>query len=53
QAVAWERALRAHRVPVQLVTYPREPHGIGELRHQRDVLARVRDWFDRWLWQTR
>ncbi|MGH7910806.1 MAG: S9 family peptidase, partial [Candidatus Dormibacteraceae bacterium] len=53
QAVAWERALRAHRVPVQLVTYPREPHGIGELRHQRDVLARVRDWFDRWLGQTR
>lgn len=49
QAIAFSRALRASGVPVELVTYPREPHGIGELGHQRDVLARVRAWCDRWL----
>lgn len=49
QAIAFSRALRANGVPVQLVTYPREPHGIRELNHQRDVLARVRAWCDRWV----
>ncbi|MBO0744723.1 MAG: S9 family peptidase, partial [Candidatus Dormibacteraeota bacterium] len=49
QAYAFSRALRANGVAVELVTYPREPHGIGELRHQRDVLTRVRGWCDRWL----
>ena len=49
QAIAFSRALRANGVPVELVTYPREPHGIGELGHQRDVLARVRAWCERWL----
>lgn len=49
QAIGFHRALRALEVPVALVTYPREPHGIAELAHQRDVLRRVRDWFDRWL----
>jgi dipeptidyl aminopeptidase/acylaminoacyl peptidase len=36
-------------VPVELVVYPREPHGIGERNHQIDVLKRVRSWYDRWL----
>lgn len=49
QAIGFHRALRDLEVPVELVTYPREPHGIGELAHQRDVLRRVREWFDRWL----
>lgn len=49
QAIAFSRALRANGTPVELVTYPREPHGIAELGHQRDVLARVRAWCDRWL----
>ena len=32
-----------------MVVYPREPHLIGERPHQRDLLTRVADWFDRWL----
>ena len=49
QAVAFHRAVRDQDAPVELVTYPREPHGIGERRHQEDVMRRVREWFDRWL----
>ncbi len=49
QAIGFERALRAQGTPVQLVVYPREPHGIRERQHQRDLLQRVLAWFDRWL----
>ena len=35
QALGFHRALRAHAVPVELVIYPREPHGIGERNDQR------------------
>jgi dipeptidyl aminopeptidase/acylaminoacyl peptidase len=51
QGVGFHRALRDRPAggPVELVVYPREPHGIGERRHQEDVLRRVRAWFDRWL----
>lgn len=49
QAVALHRALRAHDAAVELVTYPREPHGIAERRHQEDLMRRVVAWFERWL----
>ena len=49
QAVAFHRALRDQDARVELVTYPREPHGIAERRHQEDLMRRVREWFDRWL----
>jgi dipeptidyl aminopeptidase/acylaminoacyl peptidase len=49
QAVALHRALRNRGVPVELVTYPREPHAVHERRHQADILRRVRAWYDRWL----
>ncbi|MHB8647099.1 MAG: S9 family peptidase [Thermomicrobiales bacterium] len=49
QAIGFERALRERGVPVQFVTYPREPHGVRERNHQRDILRRVRIWYDRWL----
>ncbi|MGH9169569.1 MAG: S9 family peptidase [Acidimicrobiales bacterium] len=49
QATALHRALGVLDVPVELVTYPREPHGVRELQHQADILRRVRAWFDRWL----
>lgn len=49
QATGFHRALRVVGVPTELVTYPREPHGIAERAHQIDMLRRVRDWFDRWL----
>jgi dipeptidyl aminopeptidase/acylaminoacyl peptidase len=43
------QALRQHGVPCELVVYPREGHLIRERNHQRDLLARVRDWVERWL----
>jgi dipeptidyl aminopeptidase/acylaminoacyl peptidase len=43
------QALREQGVPVQLVVYPREPHGIRERQHQLDLLRRVREWTARWL----
>jgi dipeptidyl aminopeptidase/acylaminoacyl peptidase len=49
QAIGFERALRERGVPTQLVTYPREPHGVRERAHQRDILRRVRAWYDQWL----
>ena len=41
--------LKALGVETQLVTYPREPHTIGERKHQLDLLQRVVDWYDRHL----
>jgi dipeptidyl aminopeptidase/acylaminoacyl peptidase len=49
QATSFHRALRQTGVPVEMVIYPREPHGIRERNHQIDLLRRVRDWFDRYL----
>jgi len=49
QGTGFARALRERDVPVELVTYPREGHGIGEWKHQRDLLLRIRGWYDRWL----
>ena len=42
-------ALRALGVPTEMVIYPREPHIFQERHHQRDVLTRVTDWFNRWV----
>ncbi len=41
--------LKAVGVETQLVAYPREPHVIGERKHQLDLLRRVIDWYDRHL----
>ncbi len=49
QAIGFERALRENDIPVTLVIYPREPHGVREQAHQRDILRRVVGWYDRWL----
>jgi dipeptidyl aminopeptidase/acylaminoacyl peptidase len=44
QARFFARALRAHGVELELVSYPREPHGIGERNHLLDLLSRWREW---------
>ncbi|MGH3503238.1 MAG: alpha/beta hydrolase family protein, partial [Nocardioidaceae bacterium] len=49
QATAFHRAMHSQPAPLEMVTYPREPHGISEKAHQVDLLGRVRDWYDRWL----
>ncbi|OZJ01526.1 hypothetical protein BZG36_05652 [Bifiguratus adelaidae] len=46
QATAFHRALIARNVPVKLVAYPREPHGVQERNHQLDILSRVVNWFE-------
>jgi len=43
QARFFAQALRGHGVEVELVTYPREPHGLGERLHQLDLLRRWRE----------
>ncbi len=53
QAIGFARALRENGVPLEMVTYPREPHGVRERAHQRDILRRVRAWYDRWLKEGR
>jgi dipeptidyl aminopeptidase/acylaminoacyl peptidase len=42
-------ALRDLNVPVSYVTYPREGHGIGEPMHQRDLMKRNLEWFEKWI----
>ncbi|GHO44181.1 alpha/beta hydrolase family protein [Ktedonospora formicarum] len=49
QAQGFHRALLHYGVPVELVVYPREPHGLRERAHLIDRLRRVRAWYDRWL----
>ena len=44
QARFLARALRAHGVEFELVTYPREPHVIGERNHLLDLHRRWREW---------
>jgi dipeptidyl aminopeptidase/acylaminoacyl peptidase len=41
--------LKKNGVPVQLVFYPREPHGLQEPRHQLDKMKRESDWIRRWV----
>lgn len=38
--------LKSRGVETQLVIYPREPHAIGERKHQLDLLERVVGWFE-------
>jgi dipeptidyl aminopeptidase/acylaminoacyl peptidase len=40
------RGLKRYGVDVELVVYPREPHGLREELHQVDRLTRIVQWFD-------
>jgi dipeptidyl aminopeptidase/acylaminoacyl peptidase len=41
--------LKKNNVPVELVFFPREPHGLGEPRHQLDKMTREYDWFAKYV----
>jgi dipeptidyl aminopeptidase/acylaminoacyl peptidase len=41
--------LKRNGVPVELVFYPREGHGLGEPRHQLDKMRREYAWFARYV----
>jgi len=47
QAQELYMGLKKNNVPVELVFYPREPHGLQEPRHQLDKMRREYDWFAR------
>ena len=48
QAQELYTGLKKNNVPVQLVFYPREPHGLQEPRHQLDKMKRENEWIRRW-----
>jgi len=39
------RGLKRYGVEAKFVTYPREPHGFREQKHQIDVLSRMLNWY--------
>jgi dipeptidyl aminopeptidase/acylaminoacyl peptidase len=41
--------LRKNNVPVELVLYPREPHGLQEPRHRLDKMRREYAWFSKYV----
>jgi dipeptidyl aminopeptidase/acylaminoacyl peptidase len=49
QATSFHRALREVGATVEMVIYPREPHGIEERNHQLDLLRRFREWYARFV----
>ncbi|EFH83376.1 alpha/beta hydrolase family protein [Ktedonobacter racemifer] len=49
QAYGFYRALQENGVDAVLAVYPREGHGFGELKHQRDYQQRVLAWFKQHL----
>jgi dipeptidyl aminopeptidase/acylaminoacyl peptidase len=49
QGYQFYRALKDHRVPTELVLFPREGHGISEKAHWLDLHHRMGDWYDRYL----
>jgi dipeptidyl aminopeptidase/acylaminoacyl peptidase len=46
QGLEFYNALQMLGVPSEMVTYPREPHGINERAHQVDLMNRVLKWYD-------
>ena len=49
QSYLFYRALRDKGTPVELIVYPREPHGVTERAHVRDMAERVTNWLGQYL----
>ena len=49
QGYELHNALKRQGVPVKMVVYPRQPHGLQEPKMQLDAMQRNLDWFDHWL----
>jgi dipeptidyl aminopeptidase/acylaminoacyl peptidase len=49
QAQELYMGLRKNNVPVELVFYPREPHGLQEPRHRLDKMRREYAWFSKYV----
>lgn len=49
QAQELYMGLKKNNVPVEMVLFPREPHGLREPRHQLDKMKRESAWFEKYL----
>jgi len=49
QGYEFYNALRRQKVPVKMVTYPRQPHGPNEPKFVMDIGQRLLDWFNGYL----
>lgn len=49
QMMELHQALRLKGVPAELVTYPREPHGLLERQHQLDYMRRILAAFEKYV----
>jgi dipeptidyl aminopeptidase/acylaminoacyl peptidase len=49
QGYEFYNALKRQQVPVKMVVYPRQPHGIQEPKMLQDAMQRNLDWFDHWI----
>ncbi|MBI3865684.1 MAG: S9 family peptidase [Planctomycetia bacterium] len=49
QGYELHNALKRQGVPVKMVVYPRQPHGLQEPKMQLDAMHRNVEWFDHWL----
>jgi dipeptidyl aminopeptidase/acylaminoacyl peptidase len=49
QSFEFWHALRAEKVPTELVVYPDEGHRFENPEHRRDVLARALAWFEQYM----
>lgn len=49
QSLELYTSMRLLEVPVELVLYPREPHGLLERAHQIDFAERTIAWFDKYV----
>jgi dipeptidyl aminopeptidase/acylaminoacyl peptidase len=49
QAQEMYQGIKRQGVPVELVIYPRAPHGIREPRLQKEALERNLNWFNKWI----
>lgn len=49
QAQELYMGLKKNGVPVEMVVYPREPHGLREPNHQKDKMEREMAWFEKWV----
>ena len=43
------KTFKREDVPVKMVVYPRQPHGLQEPKLQLDAMQRNLEWFDHWL----
>lgn len=49
QSIQLYNLMKLHGTTVELVLYPREPHGLLERAHQLDYMRRIVEWMDRYL----